>query len=119
MSLLYCSQCGKKHEYNFAKPNFCSACGYSLGVVLASKQPATTKSIAKSSRKEEVDEDFDDEDFSDSDELPQIDKLEFDVENFSDYNSFSLNSIFGGEQSVQKSTRKRSVSLEDFKNNKK
>lgn len=119
MSLLYCSQCGKKHEYNFAKPNFCSACGYSLGVVLASKQPTAAKAPARKVRPTTDEEDFDDEDFSDTDELPEIDKLEFDVENFSDYNSFSLGSIFGQDQTIPKTTRKRSVSLEDFKNNKK
>lgn len=124
MSAIYCSQCGKKHEYNLAKPNFCSSCGNPLGATMPSskkKQPI----------KEEEDDDYeDDEDFDDDDDddgesysssrsVPSIRKIAVDIESSSPYNKFSLSSIIGAdkEESAPK-TKRRAQTLEDFKNNK-
>ena len=121
MSISYCPDCGKKHEYNFAKPNFCSSCGLSFG---ASKP----KTINKVSVKEDA-EDFDEEDFegddsfSNSTSVPNIRKIQVDIETSAEYNTFDLGSIIDGTSSVSSRTsspkrRSSSMSIEDFKQNK-
>ena len=125
MSVLYCSECGKKHEYSFAKPNFCSSCGGAFGI-------AKLKKSQKPDPDEEYDdEDDDDEDFEDDDgsftnatRVPNIRKIQVDVETAAQYNTFDLGSIIGSEPntSQRSSTPKRRnspTSLEDFKQNKK
>lgn len=115
MSAIYCSQCGKKHEYNLAKPNFCSSCGNPLGATMPSskkKQPI----------KEEEDDDYeDDEDFDDDDDddgesysssrsVPSIRKIAVDIESSSPYNKFSLSSIIGtGKEESAPQNKKKSA----------
>jgi hypothetical protein len=117
MSVIYCSECGKKHEYGFAKPNFCSSCGTSLGPSVVSK--ASNKSRVTKVARDEEDEYEDDGEFSDCDEIPDIDKIQVDIESFDASNTFSLGSIFGQPQEPKQTSRKRPISLENFKNNKK
>jgi hypothetical protein len=116
MSVTFCSECGKKHEYNFAKPNFCSSCGAGFGVQVKSKASTNRRTTQ---RGEEDLYDGDDEDFSDCDGVPNIDKIQIDVEHVDSANVFSLGSIFGNPQEANTRTRKRPMSLENFKNNKK
>lgn len=129
MSVIYCSECGKKHEYSFAKPNFCSSCGSPFGM-------AKLKKAKKPSREEEYDdeedeyededEDFEDDDgsFTNSKSVPNIRKIQVDIETAAQYNTFDLGSMFGSESNTAPKTsapkrRNRSTSLEDFKQNKK
>lgn len=121
MSVTYCSGCGKKHEYNFAKPNFCSSCGESFGSV-------QSKSVNKhnSTQNDDDEEDFDDDDgsFTNASYVPSIRKIQVDIENDSQYNTFNLGSIVSNDSNVASNTfspqrRNRSTSLEDFKQNKK
>jgi hypothetical protein len=120
MSVTFCSECGKKHEYSFAKPNFCSGCGASFGpakLASASKKTIPEKSVHR--RSQEEFEDIDDEDYSYLDELPDIDKIQVDVQQFDENSTFSLGSIFGQPQEPSSRRRRESLSLETFKNNKK
>ena len=121
MSISYCPDCGKKHEYNFAKPNFCSSCGLSFGT-------SKPKTINKVSAKEDA-EDFDEEDFegddsfSNSTSVPNIRKIQVDIETSAEYNTFDLGSIIDGTSSVSSTAsspkrRSSSMSIEDFKQNK-
>jgi hypothetical protein len=123
MNITYCPDCGKKHEYNFAKPNFCSGCGSPFGV-------AKLKKIGKTSKREEEyedeDEDFEDDDddsFSNATRVPNIRKIQVDIERDEEYNTFDLGSIIGGTSSASSRApspkrRSSSVSIEDFKQNK-
>lgn len=125
MSAIYCSQCGKKHEYNLAKPNFCSSCGNPLGATMPSfkkKQPI------KEDKGDDYDDDDDDDDIDDDDDkenyssslsVPSIRKIAVDIESSSPYNKFSLSSIIGtGKEESAPKTKRRAQTLEDFKNNK-
>ena len=126
MSVIYCSGCGKKHDYNFAKPNFCSTCGDPFGM-------AKLKKISQAKVKEdedlEDDEDgegyFEDdgESFSNATHVPNIKKFQVDIETSEIYNTFNLGSIIGNESNqtakASSSRRNQSVSLEDFKQSKK
>lgn len=122
MSITYCPDCGKKHEYNFAKPNFCSSCGLSFG---ASK-PKTIKKVSAQEDKEDFDEeDFegDDDSFSNATSVPNIRKIQVDIETSAIYSTFDLGSLFGsGSDTEPKASaprrRSNSLSIEDFKQNK-
>lgn len=112
MNVTFCSNCGAKHSFTYAKPKFCSGCGFSLGPELK-KTSASSAPI--------VDNDFDDEDedFSNSSFVPQLQKLEIDVEKYSNSNSFTLGSLFGEANAQPAQPRRRgSQSLEDFVNDK-
>jgi ribosomal protein L37E len=128
MSVIYCSECGKKHEYNFAKPNFCSSCGSPFGAAKLKKQKP----------KEEEEEDYEDEDeyedeedfeddgesFTNSTRVPNIRKIQVDIETAAHYNTFDLGSIIGSESNpVPKGStprrKNRPTSLEDFKQKRK
>jgi ribosomal protein L37E len=115
MNSTFCPNCGVKHTYNYSKPKFCSSCGNALGAVLT--QPV------KASKTRSIEDDYEDEDFdpenSDSDYIPRITKLQVDIEKDSEYNSFSLGSIFGQGSEPSKTTRRRSAaSVDDFVNQK-
>ncbi len=125
MSVTYCPDCGKKHEYNFAKPNFCSGCGSPFGAAKLKKQKPKEKEEEEDYEDEDEDEeDFEDDDgsFTNASRVPNIRKIQVDVETSAIYSTFDLGSIVGGA-STQTSTastprRSRPISLEDFKQNK-
>jgi ribosomal protein L37E len=124
MSVIYCSGCGKKHDYNFAKPNFCSTCGNPFGL-------AKLKKVSQAKEDEDLDDDEEGEDyfeddgesFSNANSVPNIRKIQVDIETAAQYNTFDLGSIIGTESNQTSKTssprRNRSTSLEDFKQNKK
>jgi hypothetical protein len=124
MSVIYCSGCGKKHDYNFAKPNFCSTCGGAFGM-------AKLKKVSQAKEDEDIEDDEEGEDyfeddgesFSNVNSVPKIRKIQVDIETAAQYNTFDLGSIIGSEsnQTSRGSSprRNRSTSLEDFKQNKK
>jgi hypothetical protein len=122
MSITYCPDCGKKHEYNFAKPNFCSGCGLSFGT---SKPKTAIKASVKEDEDDFDEEDFegDDDSFSNATSVPHIRKIQVDIERDEEYNTFDLGSIIGGTSSASSRAsspkrRSSSVSIEDFKQNK-
>lgn len=125
MSVIYCSECGKKHEYNFAKPNFCSSCGNPFGVAKLKKQkPQQEEEEEEYDDDEEEDFEDDGESFTSVSRVPNIRKIQVDVETSAQYNTFDLGSIIGSEANpVPKGStpkrRSRPISLEDFKQNKK
>ncbi len=125
MSVIYCSGCGKKHDYNFAKPNFCSTCGDPFGM-------AKLKKVSQAKEEEDMEDDeegegyFEDdgESFSNATRVPNIRKIQVDIETDAQYNTFDLGSIIGSDpnqtsKASSPSRRNRATSLEDFKQNKK
>jgi ribosomal protein L37E len=129
MSVIYCSECGKKHEYNFAKPNFCSSCGNPFGAAKLKKQKPKEEEEEEDYDDEEEDEDeedFDDdgESFTNASRVPNIRKIQVEVETSAVYSTFDLGSLIGSESNpVPKGStpqrRNRPTSLEDFKQKRK
>lgn len=129
MSVIYCSECGKKHEYNFAKPNFCSSCGSPFGAAKLKKQKPKEEEEEEDYDDEEEDEDeedFDDdgESFTNASRVPNIRKIQVEVETSAVYSTFDLGSLIGSESNpVPKGSkpqrRSRPTSLEDFKQKRK
>lgn len=127
MSVIYCSECGKKHEYNFAKPNFCSGCGNPFGAAKLKKQkPKEEEEDYDDEDEDDDEEDFEDdgESFTNSNRVPNIRKIQVEVETSATYNTFDLGSIIGSESNpVPKGSaikrKARATSLEDFKQKRK
>jgi len=123
MSVIYCSQCGFKHNYNLAKPNFCTQCGGPLGAVSPSnkKLPAVKNKVKEDEYDddEEYDDDDDDEDSTNASYVPDIGKLAVAVEHTEGYNTFNLGSIFGQPSESSSPKRRRNMTLDNFKNTKK
>jgi ribosomal protein L37E len=123
MSVIYCSQCGFKHNYNLAKPNFCTQCGGPLGAVSPSnkKLPAVKNKVKEDEYDddEEYDDDDDDEDSTNASYVPDIGKLAVAVEHTEGYNTFNLGSIFGQPSESSSPRRRRNMTLDNFKNTKK
>ena len=91
MPSTYCQSCGSKHDYKIDKPNFCTSCGEPFsGALKGDKQPEATpkrnrslESRARSDLDEEGTEIY---------EVPQISKLEYEIDITP--SSFSLGSLF-------------------------
>jgi hypothetical protein len=73
MSHLFCSNCGVKIEYNFAKPNFCSKCGTNFGG--SQQSQAAVEEAPRQSRSSVVSDDETDAEF-----VPQLRGLEVEIE---------------------------------------
>lgn len=111
MNAVFCSNCGAKHQYSFAKPNFCSKCGSTMGASIASE--SKVKEARVQSRAKPEDYEYDDEEYSDVDYAPNLRKIDVDVEQFSDNSSFTLGSLFGDTSSPSQ-PRRKSFELDDF-----
>jgi hypothetical protein len=107
MNYIFCSSCGSKIEYNLSKPNFCVKCGFNLGF--------KKESSAKKNDFVESNDEFLEEDETPCDSVPSIRKLQVDVENDIENNSFSFGSLFGKDSKKTFVGRNRK-SLEDFVN---
>ena len=109
MSQAFCTECGYKMVFEYSKPKFCSNCGTPTSVVGASsvKQPVKQRQVS-------VDDDYD-EDGTDIDEVPVIDKLQFEIEKSVSSSVSSLGSFFGEhtEQS-RRSRRSQNKNIGDF-----
>lgn len=106
---MFCSNCGSKHEYAGFAPNFCSKCGSSMSGKIsqtaARKQPQAR----------EVEEDEDDE-HSNVEEVPQLDKLDLEVEIEGSFRAFNLDDLTRNPQnaSAKKFASKRVSGIESL-----
>ena len=109
MPSTYCQNCGSKHDYKFEKPNFCTSCGEPFAG--ASKEAKKLETNPKENRSlgRSIESDFD-EDGTEIYEVPQISKLEYEIDIAP--SSFSLGSLFNNatpqeENSTAKKKRGR------------
>lgn len=109
MSAIYCSNCGIKHEYSYAKPKFCSSCGNPMGA-----QPLKPTVAQRAAPDEDYEDDDGDEDSSNSSYVPQLRRLQVDVEPYSEGASFTLGSLFGENSPPSQPRRNRAKNLDDF-----
>ena len=91
----YCQHCGSKNEYSTVKPKFCSSCGQSLTGDF-SEAKAIDKSKPTFFTRKPIQREVHDEEGTDVYEVPQISRLEYDIEVERD-SSFSLGSIMPKE----------------------
>jgi hypothetical protein len=110
---IYCQKCGNGTEYSFDKPKFCSGCGSSFTIApsIASKVIKSTPRITQIDEEEEIA----------TERVPNISKLEFDIDIKSNRGS-KLNNLMGthnGQSSEDVVSRpqvfNRAETLESFK----
>jgi hypothetical protein len=109
MSLIFCSNCGNKSEYQFSPPNFCSKCGTSYSSrfgVKKTKSSIKDKSQNSSSEEEyfeEINDSSEDEDFfSNSTRIPIINSIKVDIESYSNIRVVKMSDIVNGNSSEDK-----------------
>jgi hypothetical protein len=102
----YCQHCGSKNEYSTVKPKFCSHCGQSLNGEL-DQAKASAQSKPSFFARKPIQQEIHDEDGTDVYEVPNISKLEYDIE-FEQDSTFSIGSIMPQqEKPVAKKKRGR------------
>lgn len=90
MAHIYCPECGYKNQYSIKAPNFCGGCGERIeGSSESSSEkkstPSTPKRVARATRggrssaRRKISEEVFDEDETDINEVPNIDRLNVDV----------------------------------------
>lgn len=104
MNHVFCTECGSKIQYSYSKPKFCSSCGHKIG---------SSAQLLKKSQSNVQEEQFLSEDETSIDELPDISRLQVDLEQYTD-NVFTFGSLVGEESSKPSTRRRGSRSLEDF-----
>lgn len=90
MASIFCTNCGAKHEYAGFAPNFCSKCGNQINDKLPQKE------ISKKLIKKEIPENQNEEESEDStniDELPDLEKLDIEIEMEGGFRAFSLEEL--------------------------
>jgi len=87
MASIFCTSCGAKHEYAGFAPNFCSKCGAEIAGTIT-KQQANKKPIKKPDYEEPESEDT-----TDVDEIPDIDKLDVEIEIEGGFRAFNLEEL--------------------------
>jgi len=102
----YCQHCGSKNEYSTVKPKFCSSCGQMLAGDYNEAKTSTQSKLSAFARKP-VQQEVHDEDGTDIYEVPDISRLEYDIE-FEQDSRFTLGSIMPQQQDrTQKKKRGR------------
>jgi len=96
----YCSECGAKHEYKFSPPKFCSNCGAPMGGA-QNKSNTLEKKTTASKKSKSINEDETDAEF-----VPQISKLEYEIEDFGASMQQTIGSLGGKE-----SPKRRKISI--------
>lgn len=66
---LYCTKCGKKHDFTLERPKFCSECGKSFNGDAKAQTPSTNKGVTTQAEEEDNDK-----------EVPQIIEIQAEVE---------------------------------------
>lgn len=99
----FCFECGHKLEYKFNVPNFCPQCGAKIG---GGEKAAATASVEKpvknvSKKSVEIEDGF-----TNSESIPRISKLEFEIEDFG-YNAQQTMGSLAGIQAPKKRIVKR------------
>ena len=90
MLKIYCTSCGSPTQYSLEKPKFCCSCGKSFNPI---KQIEAKTEIKKIVLNEEI-EDFDSEEII---KIPNLDKLNFDL-NIQKHNSEKLGNLINNSQ---------------------
>tara|TARA_R110002153_G_scaffold185294_5_gene338439 strand:- start:2427 stop:2741 length:315 start_codon:yes stop_codon:yes gene_type:complete len=101
----FCFHCGGKLEYSFSPPNFCSHCGQETGAKGEKKQKPSLKSVVTRASE-------DSEGYTNSEYIPSISKLEYEIEDFGSSTQQTIGSL--GGKSVPKRRLNSVKSIDDL-----
>lgn len=102
MAFSFCTNCGNKMTYTVSPPNFCGKCGNQLNASALQK-------VASRQREEQDFREEDLEEFSDSDEIPYLQSLAYDIEEESGNRSYQLGELFGQPKTFSRKSRPMSL----------
>ncbi len=88
MANVFCTSCGAKHEYAGFAPNFCSKCGNSMN---GKSMPQVQKRPVRAVDSE--DEEDESEDNTNIDQVPDIGKLDVEIEMEGGFRAFNLEDL--------------------------
>jgi hypothetical protein len=83
----FCSDCGKKVEYKYSPPKFCSDCGSPIGVAHVNESSPISRKVKKAVAIND--------DETDSEFVPQLKKLEYEIDSFGAEVQQTLGSLAG------------------------
>jgi len=106
----YCLSCGAPTEYSLKKPTFCSSCGKSFegsSPMVVQKSLIPKKTIARNINEEnlEIEDDFDDIDGEDITSVPNINKLDVEIEQERSSRGIKIGEIIGTDKRQDKKNR--------------
>ena len=101
----FCFECGHKLEYKFSAPNFCPQCGVKIsgGEKAAASVKKPVESVAKKSVEIE-------DGFTNSDRIPNISKLEFEIEDYGYNAQQTMGSLAGIQPPKKRIINRRNIS---------
>ena len=99
----FCFSCGDKLEYKFNPPNFCPVCGTQINASL------NTESSVKTQETRQKKVSIDKEGYTDSKDVPQLTKLEYELEDFGTSAQQTIGSIFGKRAPTVRKTNIKNI----------
>ena len=99
----FCFSCGHKLEYKFNPPNFCPVCGTQINASL------NTESSVKTQETRQKKVSIDKEGYTDSKDVPQLTKLEYELEDFGTSAQQTIGSIFGKRAPTVRKTNIKNI----------
>ena len=103
----YCSECGAKHEYKFSPPKFCSNCGAPMGVATMNESKPLSRNVSSAKKFKAIGDDETDAEF-----VPDISKLEYDIEDYTAGVQQTIGSL--GGKSLPKKRKSNIKKLDDI-----
>ena len=100
----FCFECGLKVEYKFSVPNFCPQCGAKIGG--GEKAAASVKKPAESVTKKSVEIE---DGFTNSESIPRISKLEFEIEDYGHNVQQTMGSLAGRQAPKKRIVTRRNI----------
>ena len=100
----YCSECGSKHEYKFSPPKFCPNCGSPLGVASLNESKPLNRSISSTRKSKAISDDE-----TDAEEVPNISKLQYEIEDFGSNFQQTIGSLAGKRAPKRKKNNIRNI----------
>ena len=100
----FCSECGTKVEYKFSPPKFCSNCGAPMGVSTVNESKPINRNVESTRKIQAISESE-----TDADHVPNISKLEYEIDTFGSEMVQNIGSLAG-----KKAPTKRTRNVKDI-----
>ena len=100
----FCFECGHKLEYKFSAPNFCPQCGAKIGG--GEKAAASVREPAKKVVKKSVETE---DGFTNSELVPRISKLEYEIEDYGASMQQTMGSLAGRQAPKKRIIQRKNI----------
>lgn len=100
----FCSECGVKVEYKFSPPKFCSSCGAPMGVASVNESKPLNRNVRAQRKIEAIGEDQ-----TDAESVPQISKLDYEIDTFGSEYVQTMGSLMGKEVPKKRVIQRKNI----------